>query len=458
MEPYWKTDNGELYQGNTLELLKELPEESVDCIVTSPPYWGLRDYGEKTNIVWGGEKDCKHEWIYEFKQHSGRGDCQSLGKYSEQLPIPDKLLKSSFCRKCGAWYGQLGLEPTVDLYLEHLLLITKELKRVLKRTGVMFWNHGDNYGGSGGATGKANHPETHPDGTVGGRFGLDSRSIDVFPKRSVSAKYKSKCMVMQNYRLVFRMIEEQGWILRNIIIWNKPNSMPSSVTDRFSNVYEPVFMLTKNRQYWFDLDAVRIPYKASSIERKRYPMTKMGVSKDNPLGRFGKGIKQGNEGTTVEAHPLGRNPGDVWTVSTQGLPEAHFATFPERLIEPMIKAGCPQWICKKCGKARERIIEIEKKVYAEFNTKGKDAYEPHDGEQFYYKKRWHPIYKTIGWTDCGCNAGWKAGVVLDPFMGSGTVGYVAERLNRRWIGLELNPEYCEIAKRRIRKISAGTLF
>lgn len=132
--------------GNTLNVLREMPDESVDCVISSPPYYSLRDYGEQTKTIWDGDKDCQHEWISEeFKQHSGRGDAQKSGKYSEQEPIPDKQLQRDFCQKCGAWYGQLGLEPTLEMYLYHMLQVTAELKRIMKPTATLWLNMGTSY-------------------------------------------------------------------------------------------------------------------------------------------------------------------------------------------------------------------------------------------------------------------------------------------------------------------------
>ena len=258
-----------IYQGDVLDILRSFPDEFVDCIVTSPPYWGLRDYGVE---------------------------------------------------------GQIGLELTLEEYLEKMLAITRELRRILKKSGVMFWNHGDCYGSGRGEPGIG---ATIKDGWM-------QRKPITF-----------KCLIMQNYRLIQRMVDEQGWILRNVIIWHKPNHMPSSVKDRFSNSYEPVFFLTKIRKYWFDLDAVRMPHKTDATSKLRN-RTQESYNQAYPGGSFSPGERP-------EGHPLGKNPGDLWTIPTQPFPESHFATFPKKLVEPMIKAGCPQWVCKKCGKARVRI-------------------------------------------------------------------------------------------------------
>jgi len=292
--------------GDTLEVLKTFPDESVDCIITSPPYWGLRDYGVE---------------------------------------------------------GQMGLEPTLEEYLEKLLKITKELKRVLKKTGVCFWNHSDCYGNSA----RRNNRISQPKGKKGG---IDFKITSV----------PDKCMALQNYRLILRMIDEQGWILRNIIIWHKPNHMPSSVKDRFTNAYEPVFMLVKSKKYWFDLDAVRVPHKldfgppkkASNSNKKWYNVngqTKQTISSHsgyygpngellvNPLGKNPGDIVEIPESLEKGAmyrfyayqklygrfnNPLGKAPEDFWTIPTQPFPEAHFACA-DMFTEILTKNGWKKW-------------------------------------------------------------------------------------------------------------------
>jgi len=166
-----------------------------------------------------------------------------------------KGFREGFCKKCGAWYGQLGLEPSLDMYIEHLLEIMRELKRVLKKTGVIFWNHGDCYGSH--SIGKGN-----VGGIEGKRRQEDSKYASTINGQSLNKlnSVKDKCMALQNFRFIIRCVDELGLILRNVIIWHKPNHMPESVKDRFTSAYEPVFMLTKSKKYWFDLDAVRVPH------------------------------------------------------------------------------------------------------------------------------------------------------------------------------------------------------
>ena len=453
-----------IYQGDTLKVLKTFPNDFVDTIVTSPPYWGLRDYGVK---------------------------------------------------------GQIGLEPTLGEYLDKMLAVTKQLHRVLKPTGVMFWNHGDNY-----STTPAGNKE------FSGYFG-SSHDKEAGFKAQRQKRYSgipTKCLCLQNYRLILKMIDTQNWILRNVICWWKPNAMPSSVKDRFSNAYEPIFMLVKNNKaqyyynvktglmadrkpkepkenvdwywkkheacngrgcdnrrcvdgqikesywkslvYWFDLDAARKPHKAVSIARAsrgvsdKNKYTKgapgqtlhSGINKPRLNKKYQQGIGavqhiEGRDGMVAPLHPSGKNPGDVWRIPTSPFPAAHFATFPPKLIEPMVKSSCPMWICKKCGKARVRVAETEYKNKSR-SPKETDKY----SKIHNYRAttlRQEISYKTIGWTDCGCGKGWKAGIVLDPFIGSGTTALVARKHGRNWIGIELSKEYIKIAEKRLQQQHLG---
>jgi len=313
-----------LMKGHVLDCLKRIPDNSVDCIITSPPYWSLRRYPDSANIQWDD-----------------------------------------------GWYGQLGLEPTLEMYIEHLLQITKELKRVLKPSGILFWNHGDSYCGSGKGAGTKKAKESY-----------------IPEKRpKLIEKLPHKCMAMQNYRLVLRMVDEQGWILRNIIIWHKPNALPESVKDRFSKKYEPIFMLVNNKKYFFNLDAVRVPLKsiddsrldehgfvnpaklynskwkgkkapfptsfnyrvreakkghfeilgvrASEEEMKKYDKQgrKCSILNQDGLGRPNRNIELlksigevwSESSSALGVNLKGKNPGDVWTITTQPFPDAHFA-------------------------------------------------------------------------------------------------------------------------------------
>ncbi len=432
--------------GNAIEILRTFPADTIDTIVTSPPYWGLRDYGDQTRIVWGGDLKCKHKFKLEKKRdpnyRGGHGQFDKKG-IAANMDV-NRIRKEGFCQRCGAWYGQLGLEPTLELFIEHILQIAAELKRVLKPTGVMFWNHGDNY-----STGLGSHGRRTTYDNIS-----SSKEINWVPDKNKPPQpqnYPAKCLMLQNYRLILRMIDEQGWVLRNSIIWHKPNAMPSSVKDRLTTCYELVFFLTKANRYYFDLDAIRKPHKTASIQRAKYLMNPYGDQGTGSKARMTGSLKSGGKRKMIELPKGGKNPGDVWTISTRGFPEAHFATFPAKLIEPMIKSSCPAEICVKCGKARERLIEnLNKGKHKGIGaTSGEYLKRRQKGE----RKGDNTVKyagKTIGWTKCDCkNPEYKAGIVLDPFMGAGTTALVAQSLGRNWIGIELNPEYIKIIKRRL---------
>ena len=446
--------------GHVLDVLKVMPDESIDTIVTSPPYWGLRDYGEETNTIWGGDSNCEHEWIVGTTNH----DNLRPSKVSEKTIVASnkelrfrthERVKNALCAKCGAWYGQLGLEPILDLYIEHLMDIMRELKRVLKKTGVIFWNHADSYGGSRGASGK--YPEVHPEGNVGERFGIDKRKISIFPSKPPALYLTPKCMLLQNYRFIIRCIDELGLILRDVIIWAKKiwvakenktigNAMPSSVRDRCVFTYEPVFMLVKNKKYFFDQDALRVPYTQSLNRWGGNELKARGKSEwDSRTGQ--KTYRDRN----MRPNAMGANRPNIWQIHTERVEFTHFACFPSELVKWCILAGCPQWICKRCGNARVRITRTKKTKEINNISELRKRHKDHLAQPL---KRYETIHYTIGWRDCACNAGWESGVVLDPFGGSGTVGIVAEKLGRNSILIDLNKEYCEMAYKRLKSITA----
>ena len=284
--------------------LKTLPDESVHCVVTSPPYWLMRDYG------------C---------------------------------------------IGQLGLESTPSAFVDALVGVFSEARRVLRGDGTLWLNLGDSYAQSevrhrNGSTGTMNGPET----------GWNAGTYQV--GRKLAHGLEPKNLIGIPWRVAFAL-QADGWYLRQDIIWSKPNPMPESVRDRCTKAHEYIFLLSKSERYYFDADAIAEP---AAIGARRFNGAHTGNIDRQDNGR------QDTEAATE------RNKRSVWTVTTKPFSEAHFATFPTDLIEPCILAGCP-----------------------------------------------------VG------------GTVLDPFGGAGTTGLVADRLGRNAILIELNPEYAEMARKRI---------
>ena len=340
-------------QGNCLDILKTINDESIDCIITSPPYYGLRDYKTEP-IIWDEYSQCEHNWnTTNSTMHSGRGIPGS--KYSTMEPVSDIPISHSFCTRCNAWKGQLGQEPTIQLFVKHLVEIFRECKRVLKKEGTCWVVISDSFD--------------------------DDKSMSMVPER-----------------FAMSMIDD-GWILRNKIIWKKNNCMPSSAKDRFTVDYENIYFFTKSRKYYF-----KTQYEPFETQEKR-PMgiTRANnwgyISKYDGTGLYGKknvkmppigGVKQldnGNptySGNRPDWSELGRNARAVWEINTKPFSEAHFAVFPEKLVEKCLDAGCPD-----------------------------------------------------------------KGTVLDIFSGAGTTALVAQKSFRNWIGIELNKDYIEISKKRL---------
>lgn len=322
MENTWTSRTGacRILIGDCVESLRSLTAESVQCCITSPPYWGLRDYG--------------HD-------------------------------------------GQIGLEKTPDEYVAKMVDVFREVRRVLRDDGTLWLNLGDSYAAS-----QSNNGGCSPKSTLGGgggRYRAGSKNEAAFESttpRNLVHGLKPKDLIGIPWRVAFAL-QADGWWLRQDIIWHKPNPMPESVTDRCTKAHEYIFLLAKSERYYYDHEAVKETAATAG-------MAGLGFysSRAEAMGRAASGneAKDPSEGI----RPDTRNRRSVWTVSTKPYSGAHFATYPPDLIEPCVKAGCPE-----------------------------------------------------------------DGTILDPFNGSGTTGAVAVQFGRRYIGCEINPEYVELAKKRI---------
>ena len=359
---------GKVYQGDCREMLKKIKDGTVDCCITSPPYYGLRDYG--TGKWVGGDPNCPH------RRMSKRSDKTITGHKQDELAgnVGDAIYKS-VCPLCGAVRedNQIGLEETPEEYINNLVAVFREVKRALKDDGTLWVNIGDSYAGGQGRWGGTDNISD-----------MQANSKGSLTQIGISRKWehetiKHKDLIGIPWMLAFAL-RNDGWYLRQDIIWQKPNPMPESVKDRCTKSHEYIFLLSKKPHYYFDYEAIQ--EDANSKYESRYN------------SEFNNGKEQLTDRPNAKPNTAGmhvytgkRNKRDIWTVCIKPIRDAHFATFPEELIKPCILAG-----------------------------------------------------SRVG----GC--------VLDPFFGSGTTGRVATELNRDYIGIELNPEYIEISKKRTNNV------
>lgn len=394
-----------LYQGENRGVMRELPAASVDCVVTSPPYWSLRDYGSPPQ-VWGGDSDCEHEWGDELVETLQSGNFnegmnermgRQVGQRKQEKMRPKQVSEGRFCGRCGAWLGQLGLEPTPQLYVSHIVEVFREVRRVLAPHGVCWLNLGDSYARDHtkgvhklGQSGKHDY--------VAASGGLRATLGDL-----EASGLKPKDLVMVPHRVALAL-QDDGWWMRAEVVWAKPNGMPSSVRDRPSLTHEYVFMLTKQPTYYFDQEAVREAHKEDG---RRVTNVKQG-----------EGSIQHRDG---ERWPNGgRNIRSVWTIPTQPFSakwvgiedDDHFAVFPEELVRPCVEATCPRWVCARCGTPRYRLVEKQASGTVRDRTTGglgagfrRETMnrQPIEGE---FQEGVE--YRTIGWTECPCQIGLPA--------------------------------------------------
>lgn len=321
-----RAPRNEILLGDALQRLQSLPDASVDSIVTSPPYFRLRNYGTE---------------------------------------------------------GQIGLEGHVEEWVEELRELLREAARVLVPTGTVWLNLGDSY-------------STHL------REGAPRKSLLFGPER-----------------LALRLVED-GWIIRNKIVWAKTNTIPSSVRDRLATKHEVIYLLARQPKYFFDLDAIRVPHASKPTKPPAVPKREGRPEWLGPNSDSDRGL-DALHAAGIQGHPLGKNPADVWQLAVSGYRGAHFATYPVKLAERMVMAGTPEARCIECRTAYKRHVRRLGAVATRLALQAM----------------------------CECDAPSEPGLVLDPFMGSGTTAIAAENLSRDWLGIELNPDYIALAEERI---------
>lgn len=423
----------QIHRGNCIDVMQKIPDESVDCVITSPPYWQLRHYEGIHDYIWGGDKECEHEFDMKSQKNpldrGGKGQFEAgiaanMGK-SASLPF-----NAGFCTKCGAWKGQLGLEPKFEMFLEHLYMIMDEVWRILKPTGTAWVNLGDTYSRTGGQS------RAQPNALVGNQKKGVSKGL-CHGVNGIS----DKCLLLIPHRFAIGCID-RGWVMRNDIIWAKPNGMPESASDRFTKKHEFIFFMTKNKRYYFNLDGIKDATRNWQADYRRVVADYTGGGKKHMQGGTSS-FTSNNLEAVKERLQMGKNPGtvsDFWRITTKPSSSKHYATFNFKLIEKPIVAGCPEFVCKKCGKPRENIYgkqeqfdkQVTETVRVLVDDKGSTK-------------------EVIGKTSCGCNAGFEGGIVLDPFVGTGTTLVRALQLNRRVIGIDGSDDYAQIAERNIKK-------
>lgn len=323
--------------GDALTRLRQLPDNSVQTVVTSPPYFNLRDYSTEPQ-VWGGDPTCAHDWgVERYCTENGAGKSSAeaftpAGETNAERVKQARWRTNTVCAKCGAWRGELGREKTVDEYVAHIVDVFREVRRVLRYDGVLWLNLGDGYT-SGGRTWRA------PDKRNAGR---------AMPDRPENpAGLKNKDLIGVPWRVALAL-QADGWYLRCDVVWEKPNRLPESVTDRPTRCHEYVFLLAKAERYFYDEVAIREPaVRAGTIPGGGRAAR---AAADPRIGFF----RPENAAKPVAST---RHARSVWSIPTAAFPGAHFATFPPKLVErPLLAATSQRGACPTCGAPWERVV------------------------------------------------------------------------------------------------------
>jgi len=440
-----------IINAHVLDGLAMLPDASVHTVVTSPPYFRLRAYGTEPQ-VWGGDPGCEHDFEdrnISFERGNKRkppdDGIAGRDRSTDKAAPVTVTARNGFCRHCNAWRGELGLEPTPELYIEHLVVVFGAVRRVLRDAGPLWIVIGDSY---------ANHGKWG--GHTGGKHAASLHASPIGRNKRYTG-LKPKDLIGIPWMLAFAL-RADGWWLRKDIIWAKPNPMPETCADRCTTAHEYLFHLTKSAKYFYDAEAIKekAAWTDPDNDTGAHRQQRLTSTADQPKGALriasGSGARNGPQGGVSPS----RNKRSVWTIATAPFAEAHFATFPAKLVEPCILAGTSaSGVCPACGAPWVRVVKSIKlgRVYergacpADHRGVGTPQ---HTGSG---SGALNVATETLGWrASCDCNAGDPApATVLDPFGGSGTMALVADRLGRDAILIELNPAYAEMARHRIQQ-------
>lgn len=522
-----KLATNQILCGDVRQRLREIQSDSVQCVVTSPPYYGLRSYKTST-LVWGGEASCEHRWSTSVQKETRGVKGSTLG-YELDFTCRRFDKESSLCGRCGAFRGHLGLEPVHDCgawargaepcavcYICHIRTVFAEVRRVLRKDGTLWLNLGDTYSTSSGGVHKASNS-----GRAAGRI-AESGELRQPNRGKMLPGLKPKDLMGLPWRCALAL-QADGWYLRKDIIWAKPNPMPESTEDRPTSAHEYLFLMSKSEIYFCDMVAVREPMTETSINRLMQTNFKNQSgghkAREQLRHRSSRRALEGAHDRLVRAldwqekdeywhlgdPAAGRNRRDVWTVAIEpfsmefctgckrhydgaeyaALPPSpadlsarirtcicgatdkwlsHFATFPQGLVEPCVLAGTSErGGCSACGVPWKRVEERPQpprstpEVGAPMNDRDGGLTRQNGMERVGMSHKAYDAWmkdnpaRTVGWeAQCACEgASTKPCVVLDPFMGSGTVAMVALRAGREFLGIDLNEDYVLLAGARI---------
>lgn len=478
----------EILIGDCRDELRKLADESVQCVVTSPPYWGLRDYGIAPS-VWGGDADCRHRWGAAPARKGGAGKQGEGGQRADRRNIKAQETKrqtGDFCRRCGAWRGVFGLEPTYELFVEHMVEIFREVWRVLRADGTLWLNLGDCYATNAGSVGR--HPgggiqggkwkgfvghrpdEEGPRGGHEGKHGYANGAVGIGPmtqpNRMPQPGLRAKNLVGIPWRVAIAL-QADGWVLRRDIIWHKPAPMPESVRDRCTTSHEYLFHFSKSN------DTLFWAHRDRGLDRRTYEQPEPDfrwvhkkTKEERAEAPAGWSVEDRGDWTRINLWRGYDYYYDADAIMEPASPDSHARAARGRSDTHKWADGGPG------GQTIARVPPPAGRKIAPHDTDGPRV---KNNDSFDEALRTPDLVtmrnKRSVWTvgsepfseahfatfppsliePCilaGCPAG---GVVLDPFGGAGTTGLVADRRQRRAVLIERNPDYAAMAERRIRE-------